>query len=324
MRTVLIGALLLTFMAPGTAEAKSPLVVVFDIEDQARALKPQDRRSLSEYIAAKLAESGQYRVVPMSRLRKLLRTRKIRRCREWGCKSSIGWEFKSHKLLATRLMRLGRQCVLTSNMHGLKSAAVERSATAKGACRQEALTTLVEKVVATLTGKGDVEPQQKIGRKKDEPGAPGAAARAPGADEPGLARTKKVRKKRVRKPPPRKVVVEKDEPRGPFPLWPALVSAGVGVVGLGVGLPLLAIHDKGANCEGPTLPNYANCDSIYNTNGGGWALTAIGLAGVVGTGVLLYFYFTSPEEAATASTGIQTVGLTPLEGGAAFGLTGRF
>ena len=179
--------LFLSLMLPGAASAGTPLVVVFDIEDQARALRPADKKALGEYIAAKLAESGDYRVVPMGRLRKLLRSRKIRRCQEWGCKSSIGWEFKTHKLLATRLMRLGRQCVLTSNMHGLKSAAVERSATAKGGCRQEALTSAVERVVATLTGRGDVEPQQAqqaAGRKADEPGAPGAVSSGAGADEP--------------------------------------------------------------------------------------------------------------------------------------------
>ena len=317
MRSFLFGVLFLIFAHQGTAQASAPLVVVFDIEDQARALRSADKKALGEYMAAKLAEGGKYRVVPMSRVRKLLRTRKIRRCREWGCKSSVGWEFKTHKLLATRLMRLGRKCVLTSNLHGLKSAAVERSATAKGGCKQEALTTLVEQVVATLSGEGLDEPQQAASRR---------GAGVSGADEPGLSKPgRQAVRRKARKAAPRPQPVAPEEPGKPFPLWPALAAAGVGVVGLGVGLPLLAIDGKGADCTGTTLPNYANCQSIYNTKGGGWAMTALGLAGVVGTGVLLYFYFTSPSEEASASVGIQTVGITPMpEGGAAMGITGRF
>lgn len=317
MRSILFGVLFLIFTLQGSARAAAPLVVVFDIEDQAKALRSADKKALGEYMAAKLAEGGKYRVVPMSRVRKLLRTRKIRRCREWGCKSSVGWEFKTHKLLATRLMRLGRKCVLTSNMHGLKSAAVERSATAKGECKQEALTRLVEQVVATLSGKGMEEPQQAASRK-----GVGVA----GADEPGLSKPGRgMVKRRPRKAAPAPRAVAPEKPGKPFPLWPALAAAGVGVVGLGVGLPLLAVDGKGASCTGTTLPNYANCESIYNTKGGGWALTALGLAGLVGTGVLLYFHFTSPSEEASASAGFQTVGVTPMpEGGAAMGITGRF
>ena len=51
----------------------------------------------------------------------------------------------------------------------------------------------------------------------------------------------------------------------------------------------------------------------------------IRLRWIAGTGVLLYFHFTSPDEEAAARAGVQTVGLTPVPGGgAAFGLTGRF
>ncbi len=319
MRTVLIGLLTLLVMLPAAAHAEAPLLVVFDIEDKARALRASDKRSLGEYIAAKLAETGDYRVVPMSRLRKLLRQRKIRRCHEWGCKSSIGWEFKTHKLLATRLMRLGRQCVLTSNLHGLKSAAVERSATAKGACKQEALTASVERVVATLTGRGDVEPQQRAGRKSAEPGISGA-------DEPGLSRGKARSKKRARKAKRRKAPPPKaDEPGKPFPMWPSFITGSVGLAGIVAGAVLLHLDGKGANCEGPTQPNYENCADLYDTKVGGGIALALGMAGLAGTGLLLYFHFTSPREEKAASVGIRSVGIAPMpEGGAAFGITGRF
>jgi len=317
MRLTVFSVLFLVFTIQGTARAEAPLMVIFDIEDQSRTIRGGDRKALAEYMAAKMAEGGHYRVVPMSRVRKLLRARKIRRCREWGCKSSIGWEFKTHKLLVTRVHRLGRQCVLTSNLHGLKSAAVERSATAKGKCKQEALTGLVEQVVATLTGKGRDEPQQAANRK-----AVGVA----GADEPGLSRKgRKVKRKKVRRAKPKPKPEEPEEPGKPFPLWPTLASAGVAVVGLGIGLPLLAVDGKGANCTGETMKDYANCESIYNTKGGGWAMTVMGLAGVAASGVLLYFYMTSPREEKAASIGINSVGFSPMpEGGAAMGITGRF
>ena len=109
MRSILFCIFTLTFALQGTARAEAPLMVIFDIEDQARAMRPGDRKALAEYMAAKMAEGRHYRVVPMSRVRKLLQTRKVRRCLDWGCKSSIARDFKTHKLLVTRVHKLGRQ-----------------------------------------------------------------------------------------------------------------------------------------------------------------------------------------------------------------------
>lgn len=121
-----------------------------------------------------------------------------------------------------------------------------------------------------------------------------------------------------------------DQPPGPqpakrvWPLWPAIVAGGVGVVGIVVGAPLVAIDGNGTNCRGDARPDNRNCADLYKTAGGGWTLTAMGIAGLATSGVLLYLHLsTRPKEGRSAS--IETLAVTPVpEGGVMVGAGGRF
>jgi hypothetical protein len=96
----------------------------------------------------------------------------------------------------------------------------------------------------------------------------------------------------------------------------AITSLVVGVVGIAIGAPLVAI-DGNPTCN---LPNPRTaCSDVYNTIGGGAAMLTFGIAGVAASGVLFYFDHRARKRAAAAS-----VAVTPLVGGAQLTAGGRF
>lgn len=110
-----------------------------------------------------------------------------------------------------------------------------------------------------------------------------------------------------------------------WPLWPGITLAAVGVVGIAVGAPLIAIDGKGTNCVGgDPLPDKSNCADLYNTATGGWLLTVMGIGALAGSGVMFYLHFTSkPKEKERA--GIEHFAIVPTsDGGAMLGASGRF
>jgi len=100
-----------------------------------------------------------------------------------------------------------------------------------------------------------------------------------------------------------------------FPWRPvAIASLVAGVVGIAVGIPLVAI-DGNPTCN---LPNPRTaCPNVYNTVGGGAAMLTLGLAGVAASGVLFYFDHRARQRATTVS-------VVPLSGGAFVSTGGRF
>ncbi len=115
-----------------------------------------------------------------------------------------------------------------------------------------------------------------------------------------------------------------DKPKTQWPLWPALLTAGVGVAGLGAGIPFIVMDGTGAECVGDPRPDLRNCTRLYNTGTMGWVFTGVGIGALAASGVLMYLHFSSkPKERASAE--VQTFVVTPTRtGGIVFGATGRF
>jgi hypothetical protein len=124
----------------------------------------------------------------------------------------------------------------------------------------------------------------------------------------------------VETPPP---VLTTPEPT-PAPVQPekkmfpwravAITSLVVGVVGIAVGAPLVAI-DGNPTCN---LPNPKTaCPDVYNTVGGGAAMLTLGIGGVAASAVLFYFDHRARKRA-------TTVTLLPMQGGAYLSASGRF
>jgi hypothetical protein len=106
----------------------------------------------------------------------------------------------------------------------------------------------------------------------------------------------------------------------PFP-WRGLAigSLALGVVGIAVGAPLVAI-DGQPTCTPPAGQDPRKyCKDVYNTVGGGATLLTVGILGLAGSGVLFYFDYRSRHQRPT------TVSIVPLlTGGAMASVSTRF
>ncbi len=102
----------------------------------------------------------------------------------------------------------------------------------------------------------------------------------------------------------------------PF-LWAAVGSAAAGVVGLVVGIPLLAI-DGTPTCSLPSPQK--SCANLYDTMPAGAVLTTLGVAGLAASGVLFYLDYRSQHRAKRP----MTAGVAPTLGGAILMWNGNF
>ena len=112
-----------------------------------------------------------------------------------------------------------------------------------------------------------------------------------------------------------------------WPLWPVLAAAGVGVLGLAVGIPLVAMDGDPTNCRGEPRSDGRNCQDVYSTSGAGWTFTTMGIAGLATAGVLFYLYLTSPKRGGSTKAELpwlHRVSIAPAQGGLLMGASGTF
>jgi hypothetical protein len=132
------------------------IVAVFDVEDQARSLSAATLGQLTEYLSAKVTQIAGFQVVPRDQLRARLAEEKRRSykvCYDQRCQIELGRAVAAQKSLATKLLRVGKQCALTSLLYDLKTETTERAATVNTACAEEALLGGVEQLARQLAGR---------------------------------------------------------------------------------------------------------------------------------------------------------------------------
>jgi formylglycine-generating enzyme required for sulfatase activity len=164
-------------VASGTAHSAParPIVAVFNIEAKSLRLDRSRLSELSDYFADSLAATGAFQVVPRDRLKKRLvelKKKSYQACYDQSCQVEIGRELAANKSLATRVMRIGKKCVVTSTLYDLRKAATEAGATAEGGCGVDALRELVKRVVRALAGEradavSSSQPAPRVARGKD-------------------------------------------------------------------------------------------------------------------------------------------------------------
>jgi hypothetical protein len=146
------------------AQPSGPIVAVFNIEAKGVKFGRRALSNLSDYLAARLAATGNFQVVPRAELRKRLRQQKkksYKACYDHNCQVELGRELAAQKSLATSVMKMGRNlCVLTSTIYDLKRAATERGATAEGPCTRKGIMESIKSVVRQLTHEEKQQEQQ--------------------------------------------------------------------------------------------------------------------------------------------------------------------
>jgi TPR repeat protein len=137
------------------AEDQKPIVAVFGIENRGVQLDPTAISNLSDFLAAEIASTGSYEVVPRAQIKERLSSEKknsFRACYEQSCQIEIGRELAASKSVSTQLLKIGKKCVVTATLFDLKKATAERAITQEGFCTAEGVMETLQVVAGKLLG----------------------------------------------------------------------------------------------------------------------------------------------------------------------------
>lgn len=177
---------------PAGATSARPVLLVLQIEDGTQQLGPVEIEHLSTYLSSSLAETGSFDIVPREELRAVLdreRAESYRACYDEACQIELGRELAAQKVLTTKVLVVGAQCVVSSTLIDLAKAASESAKTAKTACTPEGFVSAIDEIVLALSGKAPSA--QTLGAKETPSGGELAVlSNPPGAvvDVDGMAR----------------------------------------------------------------------------------------------------------------------------------------
>lgn len=140
--------------APAKTIAQAVILAVFDIEDVTKQLDEREVLQIREFFETRLTELGNFKIVPREQLRVRLQGKKTdsyRACFDEACQIELGKEVAAEKSLATRILKVGSICVVTSRLFDLKTATSEKAASARVACNSEALLEAINQLAAQLS-----------------------------------------------------------------------------------------------------------------------------------------------------------------------------
>ena len=127
---------------PAARPARQLIVAVFELEDASGQLQKDVRVQLTEYLSALLAQKGTYAVVPFAQIRDRLKASKAdsyKDCYDENCQIEIGKAVAAEGVIATKLLKVGNVCAVTSTLFDLKKEATADAATADTDCATSAL-----------------------------------------------------------------------------------------------------------------------------------------------------------------------------------------
>jgi outer membrane protein OmpA-like peptidoglycan-associated protein len=156
-----------TTPAPAALVAPSVLAV-FDVADDSGGLTPVEARQLADYLAARIATLPATRVVPREQLRAALATAKAesyQSCFDESCQLELGKAVSAQKSVATKLLRVGGACALTSVVFDLVTETTERAASTPTDCAPEALLVGLDELARQLGGAAPSTPDQLEARR---------------------------------------------------------------------------------------------------------------------------------------------------------------
>lgn len=119
-----------------------PVLVVFDLQAPLGLLPKGEAARLTDFLAAKLTETGRFRVVPRETLRaKLAAGQKQSYAERYGPEYQIdlGRAMAANKLLTTQLIGAGDACTLAATLYDMKSETAEAATSVQSGCGADQL-----------------------------------------------------------------------------------------------------------------------------------------------------------------------------------------
>lgn len=133
---------------------KRPVVVVYPLEINRVRLQVKAAAALGQYLIDRLAATRTCRVIPQSKLKKILRKQKRpahRRCLSQECQVRVAGLLGASEALVARIVRIGSHCIVTANLYGVKKKKPRTFVvTVKGRCDEDGLLESVEEVVVKI------------------------------------------------------------------------------------------------------------------------------------------------------------------------------
>src|SRR5262249_35929284 len=145
-----IGQAVAANTAPVQQTPKEHLVLaVFDVEDKSGKIAREVLEQLSGYLATRLSELGGFQVLPRSDLRARLGESKAdsyRTCFDEACQIELGKALAAQVVLSTRILKVGNQCALSSNLQNLKTETSVGAASVRTDCSTNNLMDAADKL----------------------------------------------------------------------------------------------------------------------------------------------------------------------------------
>lgn len=156
-RVAVVAGLVGCLIAASAAAGDKPVVAVFDIKNRKVEVAKETLGRLGDYLAARLTATGVFKIVPRAELKKKLVQKKLESYQEGfdqRVQVQLGAELAAQKTLATQVMPMGGECVVTSTLYDLKLATSEKAGIASGACDEAGLKRSIDSVSSQVAGRG--------------------------------------------------------------------------------------------------------------------------------------------------------------------------
>ena len=153
MRVRIIAVIIICSLSSSVNAGSGAIVAVFDIEDKGVGLKKSLLEGLTDYLSTRVAELGGFQVIPRGEMKKRLSGSKAssyKKCYDQSCQIELGKELAAEKILATKLIKLGSKCTVTSTLYDIKKSVTESAATVHGKCREDDIVASLDKTVLKL------------------------------------------------------------------------------------------------------------------------------------------------------------------------------
>ncbi len=153
------------------------ILAVFDLEVKDDLLDPSAADALADTLATWMGEGGRFRVVPRGDLRRALAKKKrasYKDCFAESCQIEIGQALAADVTLATRVVHIGRRCLVNLKIFDLRTEATLTTVSRRGGCSEDDVFDSLERAARVLTGRPEAPP-----RRSEPPPAPLPSAALP-------------------------------------------------------------------------------------------------------------------------------------------------